>query len=196
MPESVRLQPPAARRGMTYEDYLKIDDGQRYELIEGELVLTPSPGFMHQHLTVVIERILWEHVKKRGLGLVLTAPFDIIPAENVVLQPDVMYISRERYSLITENCMKGAPDLVVEILSPSSGRRDRLQKSRLYLRFGVKEYWVTDPAVQTLEIFSAQGENWLLAGSYGPEDTVTSPLLPGLTAPGEEIFSRPEGLEF
>lgn len=189
------LQHPQPRSGLAYEDYLKIDDEQRYELIEGELIVVPSPNFLHQHLSAAIEAQLREHVKKHSLGLVLDAPFDIVPAENVVLQPDVIYLSRERYPLLTGNCLKGAPDLAVEVLSPSTSRRDRLQKSRLYLRYGVKEYWVADPASQTVEVFSAREDGWLLAGSYGPGDVIVSPLLPGLAVPGEEIFSLPEGLE-
>ena len=113
----------------------------------------------------------------------------------MVLQPDVIYLSRERYHLLTENCLKGTPDLAVEVLSPSTGRRDRLEKSKLYLRFGVKEYWVADPASQTVEVFSAMEDGWLLAGAYGPEDTIASPLLPGLAIPGQEIFGLPEGLQ-
>jgi Uma2 family endonuclease len=184
-----------ARKNLTYADYLKIDDGQRYELIEGELFLTPSPGFWHQHIAANIESFLRNYVEKQNLGLVLDAPFDVVPTDNVVLQPDVLYLSRERFGLLTENCLKGMPELVVEVLSPSSGKRDRLQKSRLYLRYGVKEYWVVDPAAQTIEIFSEGEKGWLLAGAYGPEDLLTSPLLNGFEVPVAEIFSRPEGLE-
>jgi Uma2 family endonuclease len=194
MPGAATYHPPP-RNGLTYEDYLKIDDGQRYELIDGELIVVPSPNFRHQHLAAAVEAMLREHVKKHGLGLVLFAPFDVAPAENVVLQPDVIYLSRERYHLLTENCLRGAPDLAVEVLSPSTGRRDRLEKSRLYLRFGVMEYWVADPASQTVEVFSAMEGGWLLAGVYGPEDTIASPLLPGLAIPGQEIFGLPEGLQ-
>jgi len=186
---------PPARGGLTYDDYLKMDDGLRYELIEGELILTPSPNLWHQHLASNIEALLREHVKRYNLGLVLDAPFDVVPAENVVLQPDVMYISRESYRLLTENSLKGVPDLAVEVLSPSTTRRDRLHKSRLYLRYGVKEYWVVDPDAQTLEVYSAQENGWLLAGSYGPEDVLASPLLQGLEASCMEIFTLPEGLE-
>ncbi|RJQ29393.1 MAG: Uma2 family endonuclease [Peptococcaceae bacterium] len=180
---------------LTYADYLKIDDGNRYELIEGELVLTPAPGFLHQHVAANIEAFLRDHVEKQKLGLVLFAPFDIVPAENVALQPDVLYLSRERFHLLTGDCLKGAPDLAVEVLSPSSGRRDRLQKSRLYLRYGVREYWVADPAAQTVEVFSAGEKGWLLAGAYGPGEALVSPLLPGLEAPVDGIFRLPEGLE-
>lgn len=181
---------------LTYADYLKIDDERRYELIEGELVLTPSPGFFHQYVAANTEAILRAYVEKNGLGVVIIAPFDVVLAEDVVLQPDVLFLSRERFHLLTEECLKGAPDLVVEVLSPSSGRRDRLKKSRLYFRHGVKEFWLVDPAAQTVEVFNAGEKGWLLSGAYGPEDNLASLLLPGLEAPGAEIFRQPEGLTF
>lgn len=183
------------RGNLTYADYLQIDDGRQYELIEGELILTPSPGFLHQHTAASVGWLLRAYVDKHNMGLVLFAPFDVVLADNLVLQPDILYLSRERFGLLTENCLKGAPDLVVEVLSPASGRRDRLEKSRLYLKHGVKEYWVVDPSAQTVEIFSAGEKGWLLAGVYGPEDTLNSPLFPGFAAHGEEIFRLPEGLE-
>jgi Uma2 family endonuclease len=195
MPEAVTTFGLPAGGSITYADYLKIDDGQRYEVIEGELFLTPSPGFCHQYIAANIEAFLRNYVEKQNSGLVLDAPFDVVPTDDVVLQPDVLYLSRERFSLLTENCLKGMPDLVVEVLSPSSSRRDRLQKSRLYFRHGVKEYWVVDPAAETVEVFSKGEKSWLLAGAYGPEDLLISPLLEGFTAPVAEIFSRPEGLE-
>ncbi|NPV30024.1 MAG: Uma2 family endonuclease [Firmicutes bacterium] len=193
VPEKTATREPSGKK-LTYTDYLKIDDGQRYELLEGDLVLTPVPGFSHQYVVANIAALLRAFVEKHNLGLVLFAPFDIVPAEDVVLQPDVLYLSRERFSLLREECLRGVPDLVVEVLSPNSGRRDRLQKSRLYLRYGVREYWVVDPAAETVEVFSAGERGWLLAGVYGPEDSLTSPLLPEFTAPGAEIFRRPEGL--
>lgn len=180
----------------TYADYLKIDDDRRYELIEGELVLTPSPGFFHQYAAANIEAVLRAHVEKNGLGVVIIAPFDVVLAEDTVLQPDVLFLSRERFALLAAECLKGAPDLVVEVLSPTSGRRDRAKKSRLYFRHGVREFWLVDPAAQTVEVFSAGEKGWVLAGAFGPEDSVTSPLLPGLEVPGAEIFRQPEGLPF
>ncbi|WP_341473739.1 Uma2 family endonuclease [Desulfofundulus thermobenzoicus] len=194
MRETAVTREPSPQTGLTYADYLKIDDGQRYELMEGELFLTPSPGFSHQYIAANIATLLRDYVEKNNLGLILFAPFDVVLADNVVLQPDVLYLSRERFSLLTENCLQGAPDLVVEVLSPASGRRDRLQKSRLYRRYGVREYWVVDPAGETVEVFSASEKGWLLAGVYGPEDSLASPLLPEFAAPGAEIFRRPEGL--
>ncbi|MBC7335235.1 MAG: Uma2 family endonuclease, partial [Clostridia bacterium] len=166
----------------------------RYELLEGELVLTPSPGFAHQYVAANIEALLRAHVEKNNLGIVLDAPFDVVPAEDVVLQPDLLYLSRERFSLLTEECLRGMPDLVVEVLSPTSGRRDRLQKSRLYLHYGVREYWVVDPAAETVEVFSASEKGWLLTGVYGPEDTLASPLLPDFTPKVEDIFRLPPGV--
>lgn len=191
MPETAATREPSARRKLTYADYLKIEDGHRYELLEGELVLTPSPGFSHQYVAANIEALLRAHVEKNNLGIVLDAPFDVVPAEDVVLQPDLLYLSRERFSLLTEECLRGMPDLVVEVLSPTSGRRDRLQKSRLYLCYGVREYWVVDPAAETVEVFGASEKGWLLTGVYGPEDTLASPLLPDFTPKVEDIFRLP-----
>ncbi len=194
MLEMAVAREPSTRKNLTYADYLKIDDGQRYELLEGELALTPALGFSHQYIAANIEAFLRSYVEKNDLGLVLFAPFDVVPAEDVVLQPDVLYLSRERFPLLTEDCLKGMPDLVAEVLSPTSGRRDRLRKSRLYLRYGVREYWVADPAAETVEVFSAGEKGWLLAGVYGPEDSLASPLLPEFNTPGMEIFRRPRGL--
>jgi Uma2 family endonuclease len=178
----------------TYKDYLAIDDGNRYEVIEGELVLTPSPGFIHQHVSSKIENAIRVFVEQNKLGLVISAPFDVVLAENVVLQPDVLFISRERYHLITANCLKGAPDLVVEVMSPASGRHDRVKKNRLYRKYGVHEYWLADPQAGTVEVLSARSEGWYQAGIYDEEDILAAPLLPGLHIELRKVFSLPEGL--
>ena len=108
MLERVVTRESSAGRKLTYADYLKIDDGYRYELLEGELVLTPSPGFSHQYVAASIGALLRAHVEKNQLGPVLYAPFDLVPAEDVVLQPDVFYLSRERFSLLSEECLRGS----------------------------------------------------------------------------------------
>ncbi|WP_243113639.1 Uma2 family endonuclease [Desulfofundulus salinus] len=113
------------RGTLTYGDYLQIDDGRQYELIEGELILTPSPGFLHQHIAAGVGGLLRAYVDKHNMGLVLFAPFDVVLADNLVLQPDVLYLSRERFDLLTENCLKGAPDLVVEGFCRPRGRNCR-----------------------------------------------------------------------
>ncbi|MCL6635258.1 MAG: Uma2 family endonuclease [Peptococcaceae bacterium] len=183
-----------ARSSYTYADYLTIDDGNRYEVIEGELVLTPSPGFIHQYIAARIESAIRAFVEENNLGTVMDAPFDVVLSEKVVLQPDVLFISRERYHLITEACLKGGPDLVVEVISPTSGRRDRIKKSRLYREYGVKEYWLVDPGAKTVEVLALDDRGWYQAGAYDEEDILASPLLPGLRVELKEIFKLPEGI--
>jgi len=178
----------------TYDDYLAIDDGNRYEIIEGELVLTPSPSIIHQHIAATIETVIKNFVAQSNLGMVLIAPLDVVLDSKVVLQPDVLFVSRERYYIITAACLKGAPDLVVEVISPSSGVRDRIKKSRIYRRYGVKEYWLADPGARTVEVLSEGDRGWYLAGAYYEEEILTSPLLPGLQVKLKEVFTLPEGL--
>ncbi|MGQ9557980.1 MAG: Uma2 family endonuclease [Desulfurispora sp.] len=181
--------------GYTYTDYLALDDGKRYELIEGVLLLTPAPGIVHQHVLAKLAAALAHYVEQNNLGIVLPAPLDMVLDEHLVLQPDLSFISRSRYRIITASCLRGAPDLVVEVLSPSSQLRDRVQKSKIYHQYGVKEYWLADPLAQTVEILSAAEQGWLLAGACGPEDTLHSPLLPGLALALTAVFALPDSLQ-
>ena len=178
----------------TYDDYLAIDDDNRYEIIEGELVLTPSPTIIHQHIAAKIETVIRNFVEQSNLGMVMGAPLDVVLDKNVVLQPDVLFVSRERYHIITAACLKGGPDLVVEVISSSSGVRDRIKKSRIYRHYGVKEYWLVDPGAGTVEVLSEGDRGWYLAGAYDEEEILTSSLLPGLQVKLKEIFTLPEGL--
>lgn len=184
-----------AGRRYSYEDYLKLDDGNSYELIEGELVLTPPPGFKHQRIVAGIGKVLSGFVDQNNLGVVLVAPFDVVLDEGIVLQPDVLYVSRHRYHLFTEACLRGAPNLAVEVISPASGGRDRIEKSRLYLRYGVLELWLVDPEARIAEVLTAGEKGWCQTGAYGSEDILTSPLLSGLQVNLKEIFSLPEGIK-
>ncbi len=173
---------------------MRFDDGNRYELIEGELVLTPSPGFKHQQVAIEISRVLAEFVGRNKLGTVVVAPYDVVLEEGVVLQPDVLFVSRQRYHLLTDACLRGAPDLVVEVVSPSSVGHDRVKKSSLYQRYGVKELWLADPEARVAEVLSNSEKGWCQAGAYDQEDVLTSPLLPGLEVILKEIFKLPEGI--
>ncbi|WP_051276324.1 Uma2 family endonuclease [Desulfovirgula thermocuniculi] len=193
MPETAATREPPARRRLTYAGYLKIDDGNRYELFEGELALTPSPGLLHRCLVGNIAALLRAHVEKNDLGIVLFAPFDVVPAEDVVLQPDVFFLSRERFSLLTGDCLKGTPDLVVEVLSPSPGRRDRLQKSQLYLRYGRRNSGWWTPLWKRERSFAPAKRAGCWAGIYGPEDSLASPLLPDFTPKVADFFHVPSG---
>ena len=172
----------------TYEDYLKIDDGNQYELIGGKLILVPAPKTFHQELSGELYSAIKEFVRKNSLGKVLFAPTDVLLSETEKPQPDILFISKERLHIITEMYVQGAPDLVVEILSPSTGKNDKVKKSRMYYKHGVKEYWIVDPDHKTIEVFIPGEKNWNLFQSYDDEDTLTSPLLSGLEIQLRDIF--------
>ncbi len=129
----------------TYEDYIKMPDDVRYELIDGELLMTPSPATRHQIISGNINDIIRSFVKKNNLGTVFYAPCDVVLGNENVFEPDLLFISKENSSIITEANIKGAPDLVVEVLSPSTADRDLIKKKSIYAVFGVKEYWIVYP---------------------------------------------------
>ncbi|APC09542.1 Uma2 family endonuclease [Neomoorella thermoacetica] len=178
----------------TYDDYIRLDDDNRYEVVEGELLLTPSPGFKHQDVVRKLAGLLSAWIEGQNLGVVITAPFDVVLARDTVLQPDIVYLARENYHRLTNACLQGAPDLVIEVISPSTIRRDRIRKSRLYLKHGVKEYWLVDPEGGTVEIFTYTPEGWRLAGTYSQEEILNSPLLPELAIDLNAVFTHAEGL--
>lgn len=176
---------------LTYEDYAAMpDDGRRYQLIEGEIEVTPAPSSPHQRVSRNIELILGQHVKKRKLGATYYAPFDAILSKNTVVQPDILFVSRERLKLVSERGIEGGPDLIVEILSPKTRRVDRVSKMRVYAKAGVREYWLVDPRIKTAEVFSLEKGKWTLVAALTEEETLRSPLLPDLEIPLAEIFAE------
>lgn len=117
------------KRKYTYEDYLQTPDNERYELIEGDLLLTPSPNTIHQWISGQLGNLIRNFVNEKRLGKVFNAPLDVVPGTENVFQPDILFISRERYAIITDKNIYGAPDLVIEILSPSSAYLDLVKKN-------------------------------------------------------------------
>ena len=172
----------------TYADYARLPDDRRYEVIDGELYLTPAPTPYHQMVKLRIEKILLDHVESRGLGQILDAPCDVVLSQFDVLQPDVFFISSGRLAAIGEKYISDAPDLVVEVLSPGTRKRDRFLKSKRYARFGVGEMWIADPDRKTIEVFVNAGERFRRDAIYGGETVLRSPLLPGLEIPLARIF--------
>ena len=177
------------RTKLTYEDYLNTPDDERYELINGELIMAPSPRWAHQYADMEIGSILHTFVKRHNLGVVCSAPFDVVLSDTDVVQPDLLFVSRERLHIITENNIQGAPDLAVEILSPSTSARDRGYKRDLYAKHGVKEYWQVDTDAKRITVLSlnAHGDYDVVA-VYGVGQTLASPLLPGFALNLDEIF--------
>ena len=177
---------------LTYEDYLNIPGDDRYELINGELILVGSPNRDHQTVDASLGARLYFFVEDRDLGRVYHAPFDVLLTDpdgslNVV-QPDLIFVSREREDIITLANIQGAPDLLVEILSPSTRRLDMTTKLELYARHGVKEYWIADPEARAIAVMLLQDGQYETVGEYGLQDILTSPTLEGFSVSLDTIF--------
>jgi Uma2 family endonuclease len=179
VPESLRF---------TYEDYVLLPEDRRYEVIDGELYLTPAPTPYHQIVKRRIEQHLLEHVQSRGLGEILDAPCDVVLSRFDVLQPDIFFIAAGRLSIMGEKYISDAPDLVVEVLSPGTRKRDRVFKPKRYARFGVREMWIADPDRKTIEVFVNAEEGFRAQALYRGDDVLRSPLLPGLEIPLARVF--------
>lgn len=177
------------KKRYTYEDYLKTPDDVRYELIEGELLLTPSPGAKHQRILGNIYVKIRQYVEERNMGEVFLAPFDIVLGNENVFEPDILFVSKENSGIITEANIQGAPDLIIEILSPSTAYRDLVKKKRIYAEFGVKEYWIVDPEEKTVEVYGLENNRFRLRGSYSSDGVIASFLLKGLRIPVQEILT-------
>ena len=168
--------------GLTYEDLLLLpDDGKRHELIGGEHYVTPSPNFFHQSFVGELSRVIDNFLEEKKLGILLSAPFDVLLSPRDVVEPDLLFVSSSRIGRITDKNVNGAPDLVVEVISESTRRTDKKTKLRLYESSDVIEYWLADPVVQTVEIYSRSQENRLFrTAEYEETDILKSDLFPGL----------------
>jgi Uma2 family endonuclease len=143
---------------MTAEEYFGLpDDGRQYELIDGVLHMVPSPLTFHQKVSIELAFLLMAFVKQHSLGEVYDAPLDVHLSGSQVYQPDLIFISREREAIITRQRIEGAPDLVIEILSPGSADRDRGVKMQNYARYGVREFWLVDPETRRFEFYVGRG---------------------------------------
>lgn len=172
----------------TYEDYLLLPEGDRRELIDGDFHVVPSPNVWHQRASKKLGIILSDFVDRNRLGEVLFAPMDVVLSAESVVQPDILFVSNERGSIITEANISGAPDLVVEILSPSTADRDRRLKLGLYSRYDVLEYWIVYPDEKTVQVMTLGDPGDPSTATYS-SGSVSSPLIPGLSVALEEIFA-------
>jgi Uma2 family endonuclease len=182
---------PNPQTKFTYEDYLLFpDDGKRHELIGGDHYVTPSPIFRHQRVCSNLHRMLSSFVHDKRLGHVLTAPFDVVLSDLDVLQPDLLFVSSARIHIITEKNIQGPPDLVIEILSETTRRTDEVVKRKQYERFGVSEYWIVDPELETVKVYRMTGQGYQRTAELAKEsgDTLSTPLLPNLQLPLAAIF--------
>jgi Uma2 family endonuclease len=169
---------PVAHVTWTYDDYrLLPDDGNRYEVIDGDLVVTPVPTTTHQRVSKRIQLALMLQIEERGLGVVYNAPIDVILSATRTVQPDLLVIREARTGIVTERGIEGPPDIIVEILSPSTATVDRNTKSRLYASVGVAEYWIVDPSAHLVEIFELTATGYREFGRFGPGTKIASRLF-------------------
>ncbi len=170
----------APRRRLTYADYAALpDDGQRYQLVEGELVVTPSPTSEHQIVVGAIHHRLCEHVERHGGGRVFVAPLDVVLEDGIVFQPDVFFVSSAHESIIRATNVRGAPDICIEVLSPGTERLDRVRKLELYARHGVGHYWIVDLAARSIEEYVLAGDVYRVRSVAGADDEFRPAALPG-----------------
>jgi Uma2 family endonuclease len=176
----------------TYADLLALpEDGKRHEIVDGEHLVSPSPKTHHQRVSAALHYCLMAHVRTHRLGEVFAAPLDVVLGEGDVVEPDLLFVSNERRERTTDNNIQGAPDLVVEILSEWNRRIDEITKRDLYARHGVLEYWIVDPELETVKVYRASEQRFLRIAELAREngDSLTTPLLPGLSIPLGEVFA-------
>lgn len=163
----------------TYEDYLALDDEVAFEIINGKALMSPAPELFHQRWAGKLYLAVQRHVEARKLGEVFFAPVDVVLDEKNIVQPDLVFVSTANAGLLERRGIMGAPDLVVEIISPTSLRRDRYDKRELYARCGVKEFWLADVANRSIEVLSLQTNTYQLLCCATDEGKIRSEILPG-----------------
>ena len=186
----MRAASPAVK--LTYDDFVHFpDDGKRHELIDGEHYVTPSPNMKHQAVCGNLYWLMRSFLESHPIGKVFFAPLDVVFSDVDVVEPDVLYVSNERASqALTELHVKGVPELVVEIASKGTRKRDETIKRRLYERSGVLEYWIVDPKIDVVRVYRREGDTFgrPIELSREAEDVLTTTLLPGLEMPLTQVF--------
>jgi len=178
---------------LTYDDFVLFpDDGRRHELIDGEHYVTPSPNLGHQRIAGRLYFAFAVYLKAHPIGEVFFAPLDVVLSESDVVEPDLLYVSRERAAdILVPQHVRGVPDLVIEIASKGTRKRDETIKRALYERAGVSEYWVVDPEIDVVRVYRRGGEG--LERPAEPRrdaaDMLTTALMPGLQIPLDDVFS-------
>jgi Uma2 family endonuclease len=174
------------RAVLTYADYALLpDDGRRYEILGGELAVTPAPSRRHQRAVGALFRLLDSHVRAHALGEVYVSPFDVILDDTSVVQPDIVYVAAERLGIVAERGVEGAPSLAVEVTSPSTHQRDRNAKRELYARHGVPHVWIVDPEARTIDAYVLHGGAYALAVHAAADASLRAEPFPDL-----EILTR------
>lgn len=174
----------------TYEDWLQLpDDGAKYEVIDGELYVTPAPSLKHQSSSNRLCTAMTNYVDAHDLGYVYSSPVDVmLPTQAVPLEPDIVFVSKDHEEILGEDYIEGVPDLVVEILSPSNWPYDRRVKLRVYQDAGIPEYWILDYRAKTIEVLVLDEGEYTLLGPWGLEETAVSRVLTGFEIAVRDVY--------
>jgi len=176
------------KKKYTFDDYLKTPEDERYELIEGDLLMVPSPVPKHQRISRKIEFTLEKFVTENDRGEIFYAPCDVYLDDENVIQPDIFFISKDRMNIIGDKNIQGAPDLVIEIISESSAYLDMVKKKKLYANFSVKEYWIVIPEEESIQIYILKDKTYMLYKTYNRDNILESSYLNGLKIELNNIF--------
>ena len=180
-----------ASRPITVLDYRELPEGPPfYQLIEGDLYMAPSPDAFHQDISGNIYFLIRSHLAKKPLGLVRFAPSDVELTDLNVYQPDIYFVAKARRSILTDHGVAGAPNLIVEVLSPRTARLDRGAKRAIYARTGVEELWLVDPEALEVTVYHLRKSADVPASIYKEKHKFQTPLLPGLRISVAKIFAR------
>ena len=174
--------------GQALADLGALPEGTLAPLIDGEIVMSPSPTVLHQRIVTRLGRVLGNFAEEHGLGEVFVSPIDVELSESQSFQPDVVFVARERFSILRTHEIKGAPDLVIEVLSPSTGYYDLTKKREVYERTGVKEYWIVDPERRTVEVLALEEGSYRTVAEADGEGRVASRILAGFALEAEALF--------
>ena len=177
---------------LTYDDFVHFpDDGRRHELIDGEHYVTPSPNTKHQRVSTDLTVLIGSWLEQHPIGQVFHAPFDVVFSQYDVVEPDLLFLSNARAAdALTAQHVRGVPELVIEIGSPGTRKRDETVKRALYERVGVSEYWVVDPDTDTIRVYRLEGDEFARVSELSADagDVLVTPLLPGLELPLARVF--------
>ena len=182
---------PGPQQGdWTYEAYAALTaDGECYEIVQGVLVMSPSPEFIHQKFVTRLTMYLGQTIILNHLGEVITSPFDVVLAPQEVYQPDIVVLLNKHLERLQKQCVMGAPDLVVEVISPSSKLYDRVNKHMVYEKAGIPEYWLVNPRQQIIELFALEGGKYYSLGIFSGEQTLPSRIVPEMAMPVSSFFA-------
>ncbi len=185
------LHERSQRRSLTAADLQTLpDDGNRYEIIGGQLIVSPSPSYRHQRASFKLGSALDTFLTDTGVGQAVAAPMDVYLSPNDVVQPDLLVVLEGRAEIIQNRGIMGAPDVVIEIVSPSSIETDFLRKSKLYELYGVREYWIVNPESQMVSVQTLHDDRFEITGEYSHDDLLTSSVLEGFELAVSVLFPK------